>query len=179
MGNEEAEAIRHGNHNTGTQYDNSDAGIHLPDVTIDQFYRLEERRNPAAQRVILSELNANRKMYIKEQNLWFALFCILHEVGHWEHFKQSGLSAFDYEKSEHDIRDKFEKIGDKICKIPESIFYTEKIRCAEQFHKESHKQIPSEKAADEYAFQHFKLGLATVRKAMGYDEEWLSVHWQP
>lgn len=176
MGNEEADAIRHGKHNTETQFDNRDVGIHLPDITIKQLFCLESQRNPAAQRVILADLNAERILYNKERQLWFALFCILHEVGHWKYFIQSGLSAFDYEKSEHEIRDKFEKIAVRLYEMPD--FLPEKMTLAEQYHKESHAQIPSEKAADEYALKHFDNALTKVRKALGYDEEWLSVHWR-
>ncbi len=96
IGNEEANAIQHGIHYAETPYNNSDVGIHLPDITIDQFYRLEKQRNPAAISIIFENLTAGRKMYIKEQQLWFALFCILHEIGHWKYFIQSGLSSLDY-----------------------------------------------------------------------------------
>ena len=116
-------------------------------------------------------------MYIKEQHLWFALFCILHEVGHWRYFKNSGLSSLEYEKSEHEIRDKFEKIAVRLYKMPD--YFPEKMTLAEQYHRDTHNQIPSEKAADEFAMQHFDEALMTVRESLGYDEEWLSIHWQP
>ena len=174
IGEEETDAIRRGVHNKEFQYDNSDVGLHFPEITIDCYYHLEEARNPIAQEINMGYLQKNRKTYHEEKNLWFALFCVLHEIGHWKHFKQSGLSAIDYEKSIHDISKKYKEIGDIIFSMPN--FHPLKMVYAEKYHKESHEQIPSEKAADEYALDHFDEALSMVRKALGYDEEWLSFH---
>ena len=176
MGNEEANAIRNGTHNPEIQYDNSDVGLHFPDIAISEYYYLESRRNPAAQSAIIDNLTKNRKMYIKEKKLWFSLFCILHEIGHWKHFEQSGLLAVDYEKSEHSVRDYYERQGDEIRKLPELLFYTQKLDRAKKHYEESHSHIPSEKYADEYALQNFDDALTFFRKAYGYNEEELSAY---
>lgn len=175
MGNEEANAIRNGTHDPEIKYDNSDVGLYFPDIAINEYYSLELRRNPAAQNVIVHNLTITRKMYVKEQKLWFALFCILHEIGHWKHFKQSGLLAVDYEKSENSVRDLYEKQGDMIRIIPDCIFMR-KYYLAEQHYRESHSAIPSEKYADEYALQNFDEALSLFREAYGYDEEDLSAY---
>lgn len=174
MGKEEADAIRHGVYDAEIQYDNSDVGLHFPNITIDYYYELEKMRNPVAQRINMENLQNNRIMNDMEKHLWFALFCVLHEIGHWHHFKMSGLSAIDYEKSIHAITEVYENYANMIYKM--SNINPLKIICAEQYHRESHEKIPSEKAADEYALEHFDEALSLVRKALGYDEEWLLFH---
>ena len=83
MGNEEAEAIRHGNHNTGTQYDNSDAGIHLPDVTIDQFFAWKNGEIPPLRELFFRSLMQTEKCILRNRisGLHCFAFCMKWDIG--------------------------------------------------------------------------------------------------
>ena len=87
---------------------------------------------------------AEKKVYA------YVLFTILHEIGHWKHLIQSGLSSMDYWK-------KYEAGRDFIWMD----FQCEYFVCKNDIQRqktlarfnEKYRNLPSERFADEYAIR--------------------------
>ena len=52
MGDNEMAAIIAGNHDPNVHYDDSDLGLHFPDLSLEEYYELEKARNPVGLAII-------------------------------------------------------------------------------------------------------------------------------
>lgn len=73
-----------------------DAGIYLPDVYASEFYLLEQQNNYISTLAYMRMTNDLVELDIANYELMFAAFVILHEYGHWLHFRRyrKGSAAY-------------------------------------------------------------------------------------
>ena len=96
MGDDETAAIIVGNHDPNVHYDNSDLGLHFPDLSLEEYYELEKARNPVGISNHICEVSSQMKVNIDDIPIMFAVHCVLHEYGHWIYFKKTGLTSYQY-----------------------------------------------------------------------------------
>lgn len=142
------------------KYDNSLLGIYLPDITVDELYDLENKRNSANLSTVLHEINSILCLKDDEIKLAYGIYVILHEVGHWLDFKSSGKSSLEYNLWDSEFRLRSKEFARNINAIPGH--KADELKHAKEA-VDMYKNIPSEKAADKYAFENIKAGLEIVR----------------
>ncbi len=76
--------------------DDGAVGIYLPDVYASDFYYLEERSNYISTMAYMRMINDLQSIDIESYELLFAAFVVLHEYGHWLHFRRCHKSGLDY-----------------------------------------------------------------------------------
>lgn len=168
LGNAERQALISKTHDKKIEYDNSDIGVYLPDLTIRECYELEQNRNPLSISTTIQEISFKMDVLIKEYCIVWAVYCILHEVGHWLDFKNSGKSAYEFSIIEKGYREDLEKERRMIYQIPDN--HPQKRILMENFNQK-YSEIPSEKKANEYAFANIKKSIKVFREKMGYTED--------
>lgn len=167
LGNEEEEALINGTHDKGKVYNNSDIGVHLPDLDIKQYYELEMKRNPSNIQSVIGKISYETPVWIKEYYLVWAIYCVLHEIGHWIDFVNSGKTSYEFSIIEKGYREGLEKEAKVISQIND---YSPQKRLLMEEYNRKYKEIPSEKAADDYAFSNLIPSLNKVREKLGYTE---------
>lgn len=73
-------------------------GIYLPDVYASDFYLLEQQHNYISTLAYMRMTNDLVALDINNYELMFAAFVILHEYGHWLHFRRYRYGAEAYLK---------------------------------------------------------------------------------
>lgn len=169
MGEAEVEAIRNHNHNPQCDYDPAGSGLHLPDITATEYLELENSRNPVGIESIFNLISQQMIAFIAEYPILLATFSVLHEYGHWIHFKNSGKTPYEYAQEEANERKLHEKTVRGIYLMDDWDPY--KVIQARRYHNEIYSQYTSEKFANEYAMEHFADALEKVRSSMGYTEQ--------
>ncbi len=162
MSQQEKTDIENKSWNKNTEYPKEELGIYVPDVTIDEFIDLEKERNYVHE--IINLVSYTITVPMDEYNLVFAIFCLLHEVGHWIHFKKMGLTSYDYFQWDKRYRADLVCDGNKIYNMPDNSF--EKHILVREYN-ERYRKIPSEMAADTYALEHINESINIVRKHYG------------
>ena len=168
MGEAEKEAVLSGTHELGIIYNENDVGLHLPDIDIERYYELEKGRNPVAIRSVISAISYRMRVCISEIPLVYSIYCILHEYGHWLFFQNSGMTSYDYCKSEAEIREKYVPLNKKILNMPDCD--PSKYLLAREFHEKIYSQFPSELAANKYALENIEKSMKKTRDYLGYTE---------
>lgn len=169
MGDAEKEAIRNRTHDPQCVYDPTGSGLHLPDIMSSEYFQLENGRNPVAVESIINQISQQMMAFEVEYPILLSLFCVLHEYGHWVHFKNSGKSPYEYAQMEANERTQHEKTAQGIYAMDDWDPY--KILLARRYHNEIYSQFTSEKFANEYALEHFADAIEKVRSAIGYTEQ--------
>ena len=154
MGDEETAAIIAGQHNSDTNYDSGDIGLHFPDIGLEEYYELEKVRNPVGISNHICEISSQMSINIEDIPIAFAVHCVLHEYGHWLYFKETGLTPYDYCEQEKKERQPYENIARNIYKMPDWDPY--KRYLAERYDREIYSKFSSELAANRYALDHIK-----------------------
>jgi Uncharacterized protein conserved in bacteria len=136
------------------KYNEDELGIYILNLSVSDFYNSDYNSDKYKRYGIVKTLkNINRitsTMYYKDE-LVYTTFVILHEVGHWVHFKGSGMKSLDYYLWDINNRNKYiNYIGKNRNSDPAEIF-------------SMYRKIPSEKAADEYALENIKDVLEKIR----------------
>lgn len=165
LGNEEKESLINGIHDENKQYDNSDIGIHLPDLDVKQYYELEMKRNPLNIHSVIEQISYETEVWIKEYYVVWSIYCVLHEVGHWLDFVNSGKTSYEFSLIEKSYREELDKKAKVIYKMND--YSPQKQLLMEEYNRK-YKEIPSEKAADDYAFSNLILSLNRVREKLDY-----------
>ena len=142
------------------KYDNSTLGVYLPDISIEELYNLEHKRNAINFHRVLNEINSTLSLKNDEINLVYGIYVILHEVGHWLDFQASGKSSLEYNLWDSAYRDKCNEFARKARAFPGSV--TSELNHSKEA-VDMYRSIPSEKTADKYAFENIKLKLEIVR----------------
>ncbi|MBP1745078.1 MAG: hypothetical protein H6Q58_2056, partial [Firmicutes bacterium] len=141
------------------KYDNSTLGVYLPDITIDELYDLEYKRNVINLHRVLHKINSTLCLMNDEIKLAYGIYVILHEVGHWLDFQASGKSSLEYNLWDSEFRNKCNEFVKKVHVSPVDI--VDGLKHAKEA-VDMYKNIPSEKAADKYAFENIKSKLEIV-----------------
>jgi hypothetical protein len=142
------------------KYDNNTLGVYLPDINIDELYDLENKRNAINLHKVLNEINSTLCLKNDELKLAYGIYVILHEVGHWLDFQSSGKSSVEYNLWDSEFRNRCKEFTRNIRTNPGST--VDELKHAEEA-VDMYRNIPSEKAADEYAFKNIKSKLEIVR----------------
>lgn len=169
MGEAEVEAIRNRNHNPQNDYDPSGSGLHLPDITATEYHELENSRNPVAVEFIIDLISQHMIAFKTEYPILLATFSVLHEYGHWVHYKNSGKTPYEYAQMETNERKPYEKTVRGIKAMDD--WNPFKIILGRRYHNEIYSKFTSEKFANEYAMEHFADVLEKVRSSIGYSEQ--------
>lgn len=169
MGDAEKEAIQNCTYDPQCVYDPTGRGLHMPDVMSSEYFQLESGRNPVAVESIINHISQRMMVFNVEYPILLSLFCVLHEYGHWVHFKNSGKSPYEYARMEANERAEHEKTAQGICAMDDWDPY--KIVLARRYHNEIYSNFTSEKFANEYALEHFADAIKKVRSAVGYTEQ--------
>lgn len=109
--------------------------------------------------------------FVVEYPILLATFSVLHEHGHWIHFKNSGKTPYEYMQMEANERKPHEETVRGIYLMADWDPY--KVFLARRYHNENYSQYTSEKFANEYALEHFADALERVRSYIGYTEQHL------
>lgn len=125
-------------------------GVHLVNDELQEVYDSYCQRNPVAVNETCSMLFERCSVPAEKKVYAYVLFTILHEIGHWKHLIQSGLSSMDYWK-------KYEAGRDFIWMD----FQCEYFVCKNDIQRqktlarfnEKYRNLPSERFADEYAIR--------------------------
>lgn len=167
LSTEEIEAINQNNYDVKKEYNSSGKGIYLPDIDIQEYYNLEMQRNPEAPGYAISQFSYITFVSIKEYFLIWAIYCILHETGHWLDFIESGKTGYEYYLSEKPYREQLNKDAEKVRQINDC---SPLKHIAMEQYNQKYREIPSEQNADKYAFDNLLSALEKVRKELGYSE---------
>lgn len=165
MGNEEKEALKNGIHDVNKQYDNSDIGVHLPDLDIKQYYELEMKRNPLSIHSVIEQISYKTEVWIKEYYLVWSTYCVLHETGHWLDFINSGKTNYEFSLIEKSYREELDREAKSIYRMND---YSPQKKVLMEEYNRKYKEIPSEKAADDYALSNIIPSLEKIREKLGY-----------
>ena len=160
MGEDECAAIIAGNHDMNTQYDDSDVGLHFPDIGIEDYFELENSRNPVGIQTHIREVSSLMCIKLEDIPIVFAVHCVLHEYGHWLYFKETGLTAYEFCQQEKKERQPYENITREIYNIPD--WHPSKWFYAERYDEEIYSKFSSEQEANKYALDHIEDAMRTV-----------------
>lgn len=166
LGNEEKKALINGTHDENKRYDNSDLGVYLPDIDIKQCYIIETKRNPFSISYVNEQISYKMGcVWTKELYLVWSLYCALHEVGHWLDFVNSGKTSYEFSIMEKGYREEIDREAEMLYNMND--YFPQKRILAEEYVRKYY-EIPSEKAANDYAFSNFVPALNKVREKLGY-----------
>lgn len=168
LGIAEFNALRNGSHSNTTEYDQSDVGVHFPDTDIATFLHLEQNRNPINIDQVMDDISNLFLIYQVEYAVVFSIYCILHEIGHWKHFVDSGKQAYEYYLEDLNNRKDLLRIRQFIYDLPNDS-PLKKVLSID--YNKQYRNIPSEYAADQFAFSHILPSIDKVRNALGYTED--------
>lgn len=169
MGEAEVTAIRNRSHDPRCHYDPAGSGLYLPDITATEYFQLENNRNPIGVESIINQISQHMMAFIVEYPILLATFSVLHEYGHWIHYKNSGKSSYEYARMETDERKPYEKTAREIYAMNDwDPFKTILVR---RYHNEIYSQFTSEKFANEFAIGNFDDAIGKVRTTIGYTEQ--------
>lgn len=129
--------------------EDEELGVHLTNVDLQQIYDSYFSQNPVADQETCTILKDTFHVSEEKISHAFVLFTILHEIGHWQHLIQSGLSRMDYWKKYEATRDslwiQFQFTYNLLCRTDDQRNMA--LKCF----NEQYRNLPSEKFADEYA----------------------------
>ena len=160
MSDEERDAILDFTHDSKKKYNCAKVGLHFPDISIDEYYLLECQRNPAAIEAEMEELQKVISIDKKDVPLIWATFCVLHEYGHWIHFKNSNMTAKKYCEERFSGHQRLIPMERRIAAIPD--FYPGKWMLEKELHR-AYAELPDEKAANEYAIEHIADAITSIK----------------
>lgn len=147
----------------------SEVGIYLPDVDVYEYSDMEEKRNPIVSTMVMDHIGELiGMMYLQEMPIVRAVYSVLHEVGHWVDFINSGKTPWEYAVKEREERKDLNQMAVCIKQLPD--IDPRKYMLEKDYHKK-YRELPSESAADQYADKHLVEALGKIRVACGYTEE--------
>ena len=126
-------------------------GVHLVNAELQEVYDSYCQRNPVAVNETCSMIFERCSVPAKKKVYAYVLFTVLHEIGHWQHLVQSGLSRMDYWKKYEAGRDliwmDFQYEYRFVCKND-----IQRQETLAHFN-EKYRNLPSETFADGYAIR--------------------------
>jgi hypothetical protein len=142
-----------GNLQPEDEFDEQELGIFLPDLYASDFYMQEERNNYISTLSYMRMINDMMEIEIEHYELVFAVFSILHEYGHWLHFRRCHKSNLDYVIWLNRSLAPVEQQREILKMIPDTEPMKE-VLVAE--HIDSYNAMPQEFSANKYALKHIK-----------------------
>lgn len=133
------------------QYPPAELGIYLPDVYASELYYLEERANYISTHSYMRMIHDLVEIEIESYDLLFAAFLVLHEYGHWLHFRRCHKSSLDYVVWLNRQLAPVESQREVLDMIPDSEPAKEAL-VAE--HITAYNAMPQELSANKYALKH-------------------------
>lgn len=154
-------AVEHNNYDDSKEYDRSDCGLYIPDISIDEFMAIQRKGNPDSINDIMGTIPG--KIRLEEYKLTYALFCILHELGHWNYYKDSGMTDYEFYLHDRAGRKEAVDLSVRILKMPNDDPDKSKLVTKQNI---MYRNVPSEKAADQFALKHLEEAMALVRNSL-------------
>lgn len=154
---EEYKDFHNGCCNNGNEkYNKNELGVYIIDTSVSELYKFDYNLNQYSAKKTLDTINKIFSIASDEHELIYVIFTILHEVGHWLHFKESGKTSLEYWK--WDAGERIEIV--KFMNEPGSIALIDYIYQKRYF--QIYKNIESERIADKYAFENLEKILKIV-----------------
>lgn len=125
-------------------------GIFLPDVYASEFFYQEERTNYISTMAYMRMINDLQSVEIESYDLLFASFVVLHEYGHWLHFRRSRKSGLDYVLWLDKFLAPVERQRQVLDMIPDSEPIKEELVVE---HINAYNAMPQEFSANKYALK--------------------------
>lgn len=141
-------------------YISNSSAIHIPLVSIDEFFSDYKRVDPITVEftldVVFSLFPQIKDAYDKHADA-FALFCILHELGHWNHFLNCSKNVYSYIGDTTEAKRIFDEkqILQSKFQQAQSQAIMDSLRKQAQLWVRRYHDIPGEKMADDFARNHF------------------------
>ena len=139
-------------------YISNSSAIHIPKVSIDEFYRdyktVDSLTVEFTLDIIFSlvpEIKCTHDRYADA----FALFCILHELGHWNHFLNCGKNVYRYIDDATEAKKIFDERKILQSKLLQAPLITDKLHKEARLWIHKYHDVPGEKIADDFARDHF------------------------
>ena len=140
-----------GSRRAADQYSAVELGIYLPDVYASELYYQEERGNSISTHSYMRMIHDLVEIDIENYDLLFAAFLVLHEYGHWLHFRRCHKSSLDYVVWLNRQLAPVENQREVLDMIPDSEPAKEAL-VAE--HITAYNAMPQELSANKYALKH-------------------------
>lgn len=125
----------------------SKEGVHIQNVSIEEFNEIMRNGNPPDYRNIRVMINKSINYPITMFNVIYAVFCLYHEEGHWVDFKSSGLSGSDFMRQDAPYRKPVYELSERIRNEQDPNL---KLKLGNEW-TFLYRDIPMEKYADNYA----------------------------
>ncbi len=132
-------------------YPDDELGIYLPDVHASELYLQEEQNDPVSTHSYMRMINSLVEIEIESYDLLFAAFLVLHEYGHWLHFRRCRKASLDYVLWLNRFMAPVESQREVLEMIPNSEPAKEEL-IAE--HMTAYNAMPQELSANKYALKH-------------------------
>lgn len=132
-------------------YPAAELGVYLPDVYASELYYLEERGNPISTHAYMRMIHDMVEIEIESYELLFAAFLVLHEYGHWLHFRRCHKSSLDYVVWLNRQLAPVESQREVLDMIPDSEPAKEALAVE---HINAYNAMPQELSANKYALKH-------------------------
>lgn len=126
-------------------------GIYLPDVYASDFYWLEQRHNYLSTLAYMRMTNDLVALDIANYELVFAAFVLLHEYGHWLHFRRYRRGSLAYIQWLNRQLAPIERQAALLAKIPDGEPLKEELLAQ---HIDAYNAMPQEFSANKYALKH-------------------------
>lgn len=138
------------------------AGIYLPDVYASDFYWLEQQHNYISTLAYMRMINDLVAMDIEHYELLFASFVVLHEYGHWLHFRRYRGGSLAYIKWLNRQFGPVERQAEILAQIPAAEPIKEDLTAQ---HIDAYNAMPQEFSANKYALKHLPAFYQKIIKA--------------
>ena len=129
-------------------------GVYIINCDVYTFYEASKSTNPEGIAQIEQIIRDNFGVFKSEYYLAFAVFSILHEIGHIKHLEKSKMTYEEY-------YDTYQKEWDNLYReylFVYKIYATtpERIKAVNQLYGEKYRSHPFENFADHFALEHFE-----------------------
>ena len=135
-----------------SDYREDELGVHLVNLELQDVYNNYLEKNPVAVNKLCTILTEQCAVPYDKIIPAYVLFTVLHEIGHWQHLVQSGLTRTDYWK-------KFEAQRDNLWIEFQLMYYCCRNKQEQQFtlnlYDDKYRNLPSERYADDFAKSEF------------------------
>lgn len=126
-------------------------GIYLPDVYASELYWQEQRHNYISTLAYMRMINDLVELDIARYELLFAAFVILHEYGHWLHFRRYHKGASAYIRWLGRQLAPVERQAALLAGLPDDEPLKEELTLQ---HIDAYNSMPQEFSANKYALKH-------------------------
>lgn len=135
----------------GAELGAAELGIYLPEIHASEFYFQEERCNYLSTLAYMRMINDLLDFEIDHYELAFAAFALLHEYGHWLHFRRCHKGRLDYVLWLNRYLAPVESQRELLELIPNEEPVKEQLVLE---HIDAYNAMPQELSANKYALKH-------------------------